>query len=124
MDDYAFQAQIHLKSALNFAHEASIKNDQVHELMHNARLESDIASRNATIYFEKMSTTPIRAKAKRHVLPSFWYVPGGAKDYLSDKSISAWDFDSHVPKMHILQRSMNLIHYPLRYNISKLNDFI
>ena len=123
MDDHVLRAQIHLKAALNFAHQAAVKNDQVHELMHNARHEADIASRQAVIYFAMKNRTPMRNRGR--VLPSFWYVPGGVKDYLSDKSIDAWDFDSHIPKLNLIQRSLPIFYLPLRpASLCRLNDFI
>ena len=126
MDDLALQSEVHLQSALQFAHNAAAKNQDVHSYLHAARVEADLASRQAAIYFSKKRGTfsgPLKAKLRK-VLPSFWYVPGGLKSYLAEKSIDPWDFDSHVPRFDTLQQS-SISYIPLPNRVyCGFNDFI
>jgi len=116
--DLGLQGDIHLQSALQFNHQGEVNSQAADSFLHEARYQADIASRETAKYFGFKSR---RASMRRKkVLPSFWYVPNGIKAYLDEPNIDPWDFDSHLPRFDIMQRSMSLTYLPIRqcYGVS------
>ena len=118
MDDVALQTDIHMQAMSDFSHHAQVNNQKVFNLLHASRHESDLASRETAKYFEA------KAEAKpRGVLPAIWYVPGGVKDYLNNTTSDPWDFDSHIPKLDVIDRCMYIGALPAAFRLCA-NNFI
>lgn len=118
MDNVTLQTDVHMQAMSDFGHRAQVSNQNVWNLLHAARHEADLASRETSKYFEEKAETP-----HREVLPSFWYVPGGVKDYLNNTRSDPWNFDAHIPRLDVIGRCMSVNNLPFATRLG-INNFI